>query len=55
LLALLNQRDLLSNAREKAPFTERAALTERISAVSQEIAAMLGPERKPPTAGASWA
>jgi hypothetical protein len=29
-------------------------LTERIRVITDEIAAMLGPERKPPLIGAFW-
>ena len=55
MLALLKKRDKLAERRERLPLTERTALTERINVITQAIAAMLGPERKPPTAGAQWA
>jgi hypothetical protein len=54
MLKLLKERDALTERREKLPLTERVVVTERIASIAQEIAAMLGPEKKPPTASAQW-
>jgi hypothetical protein len=55
MLALLRERDELADQRSHLPLTERTAVTERISLIAREIAAMLGPARKPPLHGAEWA
>jgi hypothetical protein len=55
MLALLKERDELTEERSRCTLAERAAVTERIGAITQEIAAMMGPERQPPGQGAQWA
>jgi hypothetical protein len=51
---LLRERDKLADQCERLPPAERGVVTEQIAGITAEIAAVLGPERKPPRVAAQW-